>query len=109
MISRLFLALSLAAALGLIANGVHAQDAPVTMPAIPPHNCVKPEFPGKLASSSRISAFNKEYTAYSVCIKKYIEDTKTMVNAAVAAGNAAVEEFNKFANDIKAQNEAAKN
>jgi hypothetical protein len=109
MISHLFLALSLAAALALIANGVHAQDTPVTMPAIPPHNCVKPEFPGKLASSSRISVFNKEYTAYSACIKKYIEDTKTMVNAAVAAGNAAVEEFNKFATDIKAQNEAAKN
>jgi hypothetical protein len=109
MISRLSLALSLAASLAVTAADVYAQTPPIAMPNIPPHNCVKPEFPGKLASSSRISAFNKEYTAYSTCIKKYVEDTKTMVNAAVAAGNAAVDEFNKFATEIKAENEAAKN
>ena len=109
MISRLFLVTSLAASLSVTAAGARAQAAPVTMPAIPPHNCVKPEFPGRLASPNRISAFNKVYTAYSGCIKKYVEETKTIVNAAVAAGNAAVEEFNKFAVDINAQNEAAKN
>ena len=109
MICRMFLAMSLAASFAVIAADVYAQTPPVAMPTIPPHNCVKPEFPGKLASSSRISVFNKEYTAYSACIKKYVEDTKTMVNAAVAAGNAAVDEFNKFATDIKAENEVAKN
>jgi hypothetical protein len=109
MISHLFLATSLAASLALIADGVHAQNVPATFPTIPPLNCAKPELPGKLASNSRISAFNKEYAGYSACIKKYVEETKTIVNAAVAAGNAAVEEFNKFAVDINAQNEAAKN
>jgi hypothetical protein len=109
MISRPFLATAIAALLAVIATGAHAQAAPVNMPAIPPHNCVKPEFPGKLASSTRISAFNKDYSAYGECIKKYVDDTKSMVNAAVAAGNGAVDEFNKFAAEIKAQNEAAKN
>jgi hypothetical protein len=109
MISRLFLATSIATSLAVIAAGANAQAVPVTMPAIPPHNCVKPEFPGRLASSTRITAFNKDYTAYGECIKKYVDDTKSMVNAAVAAGNGAVDEFNKFAAEIKAQNEAAKN
>ena len=109
MISRLFLATSIATLLAVIATGAHAQAAPVTMPAIPPHNCVKPEFPGRLASSTRITAFNKDYAAYGECIRKYVDDTKSMVNAAVAAGNGAVDEFNKFAAEIKAQNEAAKN
>jgi hypothetical protein len=103
---RLFLVASLAASLALAAVGARAQATPVTMPAIPSHNCVKPEFPGKLGSSARIAAFNKQYAAYGACIKKYVDDTKTVVNAAVAAGNGAVEEFNQFAAEIKAQNEA---
>ena len=109
MIPRLFLATSIATSLAVIAAGAHAQAVPVTMPAIPPHNCVKPEYPGRLASPNRISAFNKESTGYGECIKKYVDDTKAMANAAVAAGNGAVDEFNKFAAEIKAQNEAAKN
>jgi hypothetical protein len=109
MIFRLLFTVSLTVSLALICAEVRAQAAPVTMPAIPPHNCVKPEFPGNLGSNARITAFNKAYTAYGECIKKYIADTKTMSNAAIDAGNSAVEEFNKFAADIKAQDEAAKN
>ena len=109
MISRLLLATSLAASLSVTAAGACAQAAPVTMPAIPPHNCGKPEFPGRLASPNRISAFNKEYTAYSGCIKKYVDETKAMSNAAIAAANGAIAEFNKFSAELKAQNEAAKN
>jgi hypothetical protein len=109
MIFRLFLATSLAASLSVAAAGAHAQAAPVTMPVIPPHNCIKPEFPGRLASPNRISSFNKEYSAYNGCIKKYVDETKTLANAAVAAGNEAIDEFNKFSAELKAQNEAAKN
>ena len=109
MISRLFCATALAAALGVAAAGAHAQAAPATMPAMPPHKCVKPEYPGKLASAPKFTAFNKDYTAYGECMKKYIDETKLIMNAAVEAVNGAVEEFNKFAADIKAQDEAAKN
>lgn len=108
MISRLLLATSLAASLAVTAAGAHAQTA-AAAPNIPPHKCVKPEYPGKLASSQRFNAFNKEYTAYGECMKKYIEEIKVILNAATTAVNGAVEEFNKFAADIKAQDEAAKN
>ena len=109
MICRPLLVTSLAASLSVAAAGACAQAAPVTMPAIPPHNCAKPELPGRLASTTRISAFNKEYTAYSGCIKKYADDTKAMSNAAIAAGNGAIAEFNKFSTDLQAENDAAKN
>ena len=109
MISRLLLVTSLAASLAVTAAGARAQAAPVTMPAIPAHNCVKPELPGRLASPNRISVFNKEYTAYSGCIKKYVDETKAMANAAIGAGNEAIDEFNKFSTELKAENDAAKN
>jgi hypothetical protein len=108
MISRLLLASLLAASLAVAAGGVRAQAAPAAI-AIPAHKCVKPEYPGKLASPQKFNAFNKEFTAYGECMKKYIEETKLILNAAAAAVNGAVEEFNKFAADIKAQDEAAKN
>ncbi len=105
MISRL-----LVATLLVVAGGAQAQPAPAASAvAIPPNKCVKPEYPGKLANSQRFNAFNKEFNAYGECIKKYVEDTKAILNAAAVAANGAVEEFNKFAADIKAQDEATKN
>src|ERR1700720_3159022 len=88
------------------AAGPPPKAAPATMPAIPPHKCVKPEYPGKLASAPKFTAFNKDYTAYGECMKKYVDETKLIMNASVEAVNGAVEEFNKFAADIKAQDEA---
>ena len=95
--------------LKVAATDVHAQAAPATTPAIPPHNCVKPVYPGKLASAQKFTAFNKDFTAYGECMKKYIDETKLIMNAAATAVNGAVEEFNRYAADIKAQDEAAKN
>jgi hypothetical protein len=109
MIFRLLSTASLTLSLAVMGADVHAQAAPVTMPAIPSHNCVKPEFPGNLGSNARITAFNKAYLAYSDCMKQYIADTKALSNAAITAGNNAVEEFNKFAAEIKADIEASKN
>jgi hypothetical protein len=109
MIFRLFCAASLATSLAVAAAGAHAQAAPATAPTIPPHQCVKPEYPGSLASTQKFNAFNKDFNAYGECMKKYIDDTKLIPNAAATAVNGAVEEFSKFAADIKAQDEAAKN
>jgi len=112
MICRLFLAASLAASLA--AAGAYAQAPPATTPVtapitIPPHKCVKPEYPGKSASNQKFVAFNKDYVAYGACIQKYVDETKLILNAAAAAVNGAVEEFNKFGEDIKAQDEGKKN
>jgi hypothetical protein len=113
MISRPVLVISLAALLAIVALDAGAQSAPPpsspSAVVIPPNKCVKPEYPGKLATSQRFAAFNKDFTAYGACIQKYVDDTKLIINAAAAAGNGAVEEFNKVAADIKAQDEAAKN
>jgi len=110
MISRPFAARFVAASFAVIAGGVHAQAAPAASPvAIPPNKCVQPEYPGKLGTAQKFTAFNKDFNAYGACIQKYVDDTKLIINAAAAAGNGAVEEFNKFAADIKAQDEATKN
>ena len=101
---RFLLAIALAPVLG----AAMAQPAPVAMPAIPAHNCVAPEYPGKLASDTRMKAFNREYKAYGDCIKQYVESTKTLVNVTVEAGNKAIDEYNKYAEDLKAKVDANK-
>lgn len=78
-----------------------------TAPAVPPNTCVKPEFPGKLASTARVNAFNKEFKAYGDCIRKYIDDVKAIAVAATAAGNSAIDEYNAYSADLKAKIEAS--
>ena len=106
---RLFL-IAVIAALALAGLPALAQ-APATataMPAVPPHSCVAPEYPGKDASKSRVDKFNQDYKTYGECIKKYVEDTKLWVKAAADAGNKAIDEYNKFAEDINKRIEAEK-
>ncbi len=76
------------------------------MPAVPPHQCTKPEFPGKSAPPPRITAFNNDVLTYNACVRKYVDDTKALAAAAQAAGNGAVDEFNKFAAEIRAEVDA---
>jgi hypothetical protein len=109
MVFRSILAVALLA-VSVLATPASAQEqpAPVAMPAVPPHNCVKPETVGSLASALQIRTFNRTYAAYGECIKKYTDSAKALSEAALAAGNKAVDEYNKLAAEIKAQNEAAK-
>jgi len=112
MISRLFLSLLAAALLVISVDDASAQGAaaaPASPIVIPPIKCVKPDYPGKLASDRRFAEFNKELTAYNACVKKYVDDTNLIVNAAAAAVTAAIDEYQKFNADIKAKDEAAKN
>ncbi|MFI4952019.1 MAG: hypothetical protein ACHP7M_02660 [Burkholderiales bacterium] len=76
--------------------------------ALPANACVKPEFPGRLASSTRASVFNKELKAYGDCIKKYLEDLRAITNAATAAGNSAIDDYNAFQAELKAKIDEAK-
>jgi hypothetical protein len=78
----------------------------VPMPAVPTHPCSKPQFPGKSAPPAQITAFNNEVVNYNACIRKYVDDTKALATAAQAAGNSAVDEFNKFAAEIRAEVDA---
>jgi hypothetical protein len=103
MSARILLAIALAS----IALAANAQEQPpINFPSVPPNNCVKPELPGSNAAPSLMRRFNDNYKAYGECIKKYIEGAKALADAALAAGNAAVGEYNKLTEDIKAHNEA---
>ena len=74
-----------AIALGASAMVVNAQEpAPVNMPTVPPHNCVKPELPGANANNARMRQFNDSYKAYGECIRKYIEGAKALADSALA-------------------------
>ena len=114
MIFRPLFALSIAA-FALASSLARAQapappaPAPAASPvAIPPHTCVKPEFPGRLASTSHINEFNKQVNAYGACIRNYVNEVKAIANAATAAGNSAIDEYNTYSEEMKAKIEAAK-
>jgi hypothetical protein len=102
---RMLLAVAIAAS-AMSANA--EEPAPVTMPTVPPHNCVKPELPGPSASQSMLKRFNESYKAYDQCIKKYIESAKALADSAMQAGNNAITEYNKLAEQIKAYNDSIK-
>ena len=74
--------------LALFAAAAVAQDIP--KPKCEP----KPEYPGKLASDTRIKAYNKSMKDYSDCMKKYIDENREKGKQYIEAGNAAIEEFN---------------
>jgi len=99
--------LLLAAVIDSITLAAHAQEQQqVTFPSVPPNSCVKPELPGSNATQTIMRKFNDNYKAYGECIKKYIEGAKALADAALAAGNAAVGDYNKLTEEIKAHNEA---
>jgi hypothetical protein len=110
MMLRVYSASSIAAlALGVTYASAQSPAAvpAATAPTIPANTCVKPEFPGKLASTARVNAFNKEIKTYGDCIRKYIEELKAIALAATAAGNSAIDEYNAYSADIKAKIEAS--
>jgi len=71
------------------------------IPAVPPHNCVQPVYPGKNAQDSKVRDFNATNKAYGDCIRKYVDSVRTLANNAIQSGNDAVTEYNKFTEDVK--------
>ena len=91
-----------------ISANAQEQPAPVAMPTVPAHNCVKPEIPGANATQSMMRKFNETYKNYGECIKKYIDGAKALADSAMQAGNNAIIEYNKLTEQIKTHNEALK-
>jgi len=88
-------------------------QAPAAAPAaaaptvtIPSNTCVAPTYPGKQANNDKIKAFNAGYTEYGDCIRKYVESVRAVRDQAMAKGNEAVTEYNKFTEDMKKQIDA---
>jgi hypothetical protein len=78
---------------------------------VPPPNCgAKPEYPGRLVMTSdmRRRNFDREVAKYTECMKAYVADRKASSEAHMAAGNAAIDDYNATIKKIKDDEEAAK-
>ena len=104
---RPLLALSIAA----FSLDVAAQTPPPAAAAslVPPNTCVKPEFSGRLAIDPNMTAFNRNFKAYGECVKKYVDQNKAIAEAATAAANRVVDEYNTYTAEIKTKIEAENN
>lgn len=106
----------LLAALLAVALPVLAQNTPAPAPAaapsagasadVPKHNCSKPagEFPGNLASDSQKRAYQKDFVAYTDCLKKFVLDQQQLAEPHAKAANSAANEYNAA---VKSFNEMA--
>jgi hypothetical protein len=83
-------------------------EAPAPMPELPAHHCVAPEYPGSLASNTKVVAFNRDYKKYADCIKAYVDQNRAWISKVVDVNNKAVEEYNKFTVDLQKQIDANK-
>ncbi|WP_374511520.1 hypothetical protein [Niveibacterium sp.] len=95
-----------ATALALSATVAHAD--PVTINPPPKHECKQPSPLGMEPSTAQIKSYNKAFDAYKACMQTYITDRQAAGNkiaelykAEVEAGNAAIKEFNDWANTVK--------
>jgi hypothetical protein len=75
------------------------------------HNCTKAEYPGRLATTTRQKVFERDLEAYKKCIMGFVDEQRKAADAAieiqkahVAAGNAAIAEYNDH---VKALNSEA--
>jgi len=69
----------------------------------PGPTCTTPNYPGKTGTDEQILAFNRDFKNYGDCIRKYVDDARNMSNTAIEAGNKAVLEYNKYADDVRKQ------
>lgn len=103
-------------ALPLLAQTPPPTPAPSQALVIPSHNCVGPQYPSKEglmqkradAYNRAVETFNRDNKAYGECIKKYVDDTKAWSRAAADAGNKAIDDYNKYAADMKKKLEEEK-
>jgi hypothetical protein len=80
---------------GALAAPALAQTAAPSDAGVAKHNCSKPdEFPGSLATDRQRQTWQKEYTAYSECMKKFIGEQKALAEPYLKAYNAAIDEYN---------------
>jgi len=80
---------------GAFAVPAIAQTTPPSEPPVAKHNCTMPgEFPGSLATDRQRQTWQKEYTAYSDCMKKFISEQKALAEPYLKAYNAAIDEYN---------------
>ena len=100
-------------ALALAAGPALAQQPAASGSDIPKHNCAQPgEFPGSLASDGQKRQYQRDYVAYTDCLKKFVSDQNKLAEPHIKAANDTVTEYNtavKAFNDlVEKDKEAAK-
>ena len=99
-IHRLIAGVALAAALPVVAQ----TPAPSAAAGDPPkHNCTKPgEFPSRLATEGQQRQYQKDYVAFTECLKKFALDQQALAEPHMKASNATINEYNTA---VKAYND----
>ena len=104
-----YIAVTAASFAAAFAANVIAQSAaptPVVEPALTKHSCTKPEIPdaSKKLGAERMNLFIAGFNAYKECVsdfalaqKKIAEQQQSIAQATIASANAAVKEYNDFA------------
>jgi len=91
-----------------VAGGAYAQTpAPAAAAAgdanVAKPNCPKPgDVPGSLASDAQRRAWQRDYTTWGDCIKKFISDQRALAEPYNKASNAAIDDYN---NTVKLYND----
>jgi hypothetical protein len=77
--------------------------SPAAAAAAPKPNCTKPDdFPGRLASEQRKRSWGKDVNAYVECVKKFIDEQKSIGDVHYAAANNAISNLNKEIGEFNA-------
>ena len=98
--------------LALAAAPALAQQPAAGAADLPKHNCTKPgEFPGALASDGQKRQYQRDYVAYTECLKKFVSDQNKLAEPHIKAANDTVNEYNaavKAFNDLVEKDKVAK-
>jgi hypothetical protein len=71
--------------------------APVNTPK---HSCVAPPDPGILKNEAAAQQLRKDMDVYRTCLSNYATEMRRIAEGHVAAGNAAIDEFNVYAKGV---------
>ena len=75
--------------------------APAAAPVnTPKHTCVQPADPGVLKSEVMAQKLRTDMDVYRTCLSSYAAEMRRTAEAHVAAGNAAIDEFNVYAKGV---------
>ena len=82
-------------------------SAASTVPALSAHSCVKPERPGRLATSNQVKTYDKSVITYRDCMQAFVKMQGELVKLHSEIGNNAVKEYNDYVTAGSKPNEEA--
>lgn len=92
------LSVAISAAAQTPATTPTAGATPAAAPAVAKHTCTKPDLPGPARTTTELQMkrFVDELNKFKACLQAYAASQQKVAEAAVAAGNAAIMEYNAF-------------